>query len=114
MSMFYIILATFILLNACIGFSSSPYYERYTSCEKYNLTAECLSLRHRVDVIYSCELIGSIILVIHGLIGMILLENMRVVWIARLLSYYSQFSIIVYAVIIILRTSYYIDIVPML
>lgn len=32
MSKFYIVLAIFILLNACIGFSSSPYYERYTSC----------------------------------------------------------------------------------
>ena len=114
MSMFYIILAIFILLNACIGFSSSPYYERYTSCENYNLTAECLSLRHRVDVIYTCELIGSVILVVHGLIGMILLENMRVIWIARLLSYYSRLSILAYVVIFVIRTSYYIDIVPML
>jgi hypothetical protein len=39
MSLFYIVLAIIILLNACIGFSSSPYYERYTSCEKYDLTA---------------------------------------------------------------------------
>lgn len=114
MSLFYIILAIIILLNACIGFSSSPYYERYTSCEKYNLTSECKSLRHRVNVIYSCELIGSVALVVHGLIGMILYDNMRVIWIARLLSCYSRLSILGYAFIIIVRTSYYIDIVPML
>ena len=114
MSLFYIALAIFLLLNACIGFSSSPYYERYTSCEKYDLTAECKSLRHRVNVIYSCELVGSVALVVHGLIGMILYDNMRVIWIAKLLSCYSRLSILGYALIIVIRTSYYIDIVPML
>ena len=114
MSLFYILLSIFILLNSCIGFSSSPYYERYTSCEKYNLTTECISLRHRVDVIYTIELVGSVVLVVHGIIGMILLENMKVIWIARVLEYYSKVTLVVYPMLIIARVIYYANIVPIL
>lgn len=114
MSLFLVFLSIFILLNACVGFSSSPYFERYTSCEIYNQTAECISLRHRVNVIYICEMVGSFLLVIHGLIGMILLEHMKEVRIARVLEYYSKVSFLVYPALIILRLSYYADIVPML
>ena len=114
MSMFYVLMAIFILLNSCIGFSSSPYYERYTSCNQYNVTPECNSLHHRVDVIYSCELLGSIVLVVHGNIGMILLDNMRSLCLARVLNIYSKISILVYAFIIVVRVSYYMDIVHML
>ena len=66
----------FILLNACIGWSSSPFYDKYTECTLYDLTDECKFLRHRVTAIYFFEMFGSIILVAHGLIGMVLVEYM--------------------------------------
>jgi hypothetical protein len=37
-SLFYVAFSVFILLNACIGFSSAPYYERYTNCTEYDVT----------------------------------------------------------------------------
>lgn len=45
---------------------------------------------------------------------MILLDNMRSLCIARVLNIYSKISILVYAFIIVVRVSYYMDIVHML
>ena len=114
LSAFYLFFAIFILLNACIGFSSSPYFERYTTCQQYHVTPECVSLRRRVDVIYSCEMAGSLVLVAHGMLGLILLENMKSIRWAQALQYYSRVAIPVYITIIIMRISFYIKIVPML
>ena len=114
MSLFYVLFAIFILLNSCIGFSSSPYYSRYTDCNQYKNDPQCKSLRHRVDVMYACELLGSVLLVTHGLIGMILLENLKVIKIAKVLNYYSKVAPFFYGLLILLRMSYYIDILPML
>ena len=67
-----------------------------------------------MDVIYSSEFIGSLILVVHGLIGMILLEHMKSVKVARVLGLYSKAGLLVYPLLVILYVTYYVQIVPML
>lgn len=73
-----------------------------------------MSLRHRVDVIYTCEFAGSVVLVVHGVMGMVLLENMKVIWIAQMLSIYSKLAFVAYILIAVIRVSYFVDIVPLL
>ena len=40
-SLFFVILSVFILLNASIGASSAPFYDKYTECNRYDLSEEC-------------------------------------------------------------------------
>lgn len=40
-SLFYIILSVFVLINSSIGASSAPFYDKYTECSKFDLTDEC-------------------------------------------------------------------------
>jgi hypothetical protein len=68
----------------------------------------------RVDVIYACEAVGSIFLVIHGLIGMVLLEHMRVSWIVRMLNIYSKVALVFYTALVLVRVSFYMDVVEQL
>ena len=40
-SLFFVILSVFILLNASIGASSAPFYDKYTDCNRYDLSEDC-------------------------------------------------------------------------
>jgi len=40
-SLFFVSLSVFILVNACIGASSAPFYDKFTSCNRYELTEDC-------------------------------------------------------------------------
>ena len=96
-SLFYVFFSTFILLNASIGASSAPFYDKYTECSKYELTSECEELMKYTSALYGFEVIGSILLSIHGLIGMTLLEYIKKVWLVRTLNYYTKIAVFLYA-----------------
>ena len=113
-SLFFVIFSVFILLNACIGWSSSPFYDKYTECTLYDITEECKSLRRKVTAIYVFEMIGSLFLVAHGLIGMILIEYMKQMRLIKILNTYTKVALIFYSLVILLRTAMYIKVLVLI
>ena len=76
----------------------------------FDITEECKSLRHRVTAIYIFEMIGSMFLVAHGLIGMILVEYMKKMRLIRILNTYTKVALVFYTMVIILRTAMYVKV----
>ena len=114
MSLFFISFSVFILLNACIGASSAPFYDKLTECSKYELTQDCKELMKYTSALYSFELIGSIILSVHGLIGMTLLEYIKKVWLIRTLNIYTKVALGLYILDALLRCAVYFKILALL
>ena len=54
------------------------------------------------------------LLVIHGLIGMTLLEYIKKIWLIRTLNYYTKVALGLYSVDVILRSALYIKILELL
>ena len=106
-SLFFVFFSVFILLNASIGASSAPFYDKYTECSKYALTDDCKELMKYTSALYGFEVIGSILLSIHGLLGMTLLEYMKKVWLIRFMNYYTKVALFLYALDALLRTAIY-------
>ena len=112
-SLFYVALSVFVLLNASIGASSAPFYDKYTECSKYELTSDCKELMKFTSALYGFEVIGSILLTIHGLMGMTLLEYIKKVWLVRTFNYYTKVALILYAVDALLRSAMYFKILKL-
>ena len=113
-SLYYVFLATFVILNACIGASSAPFYDKYTECSKYELTDECEQLMKYTSALYGFEVIGSILLSIHGLMGMTLLEYIKTVWLVRAFNYYTKVVLVLYVVDTLLRSAMYFKILALI
>jgi hypothetical protein len=109
-SLFFMLLSLFILLNACIGASSAPFYDKFTVCSKMSLNDDCEQLMHFSSALYGFELIGSLILVVHGLIGMTLLEYIKRICLIRTLNYYTKVALFLYSLDALLRTAIYLKI----
>ena len=106
-SLFYVFFSVFVLLNASIGASSAPFYDKYTECSKYELTGDCEELMKYTSALYGFEVIGSILLCIHGLLGMMLLEYIKKVWLVRTLNYYTKVALALYVIDCLLRSAMY-------
>ena len=109
-SLFFMILALFMLLNACIGASSAPFYDKFTVCSKMSLNDDCEELMRFSSTLYGFELIGSMILVVHGLIGMTLLEYIKKLCLIKTLNYYTKGALLLYSLDALLRTAIYLKI----
>lgn len=57
--------------------------------------------------LYGFEVVGAIILVVHGLLGFTLCDYIKKVWMIRFLSYYTKVAIFIYAFDALLRTAIY-------
>ena len=97
-------------MNASIGASSAPFYDKYTECNKLSLTTNCKELMKYSSALYGFEVIGSIILSIHGLLGMTLLEYIKRIWLIRTLNYYTKVALFLYIGDALLRTAMYLKI----
>jgi len=106
-SLFFVILSCFILLNSCIGASSAPFYDKFTDCNRYDLTDDCKELMKYTSALYGFEVTGALILVVHGLIGATLLEHIKKVWLIRFLNYYTKVALFIYMVDAVLRSAMY-------
>lgn len=113
-SLFFVFFSVFILLNASIGASSAPFYDKYTDCTKYELTEKCEELMKYTSALYGFEFIGSVVLVIHGLLGMTLLEYIKKTWLIRTLNYYTKIALFFYAGDALLRCSMYFKILNLI
>ena len=71
-SLYFVIFGVLMLLNACIGFSSAPFYSTKSTCSPKTkpLTDDCLQLQSLSYMLYSIEIIGSVVLTFHGLVGL--------------------------------------------
>ena len=112
-SLFFVFFSCFILINASIGASSAPFYDKYTECSKYEPTPDCKELKTYTSALYGFEVCGSLILVIHGLLGMTLLEYIKKIWLIRTLNYYTKVALILYAVDVLLRSAMYFKILKL-
>lgn len=107
MSLFFVILSVFILLNAAIGASSAPFYDKDTNCSKYELTENCKELLTYTSALYGFEVTASIILSVHGVLGMTLLEHIKEMCLIRFLNIYTKVALFLYALDALLRTALY-------
>ena len=113
-SLFFVVFSVYILVNACIGWSSSPFYDKQTECHIYDMSNDCEFLKNRVTGMYFIEGFGSILLVAHGLIGMTLVEYTRNLRIIRILNAYTKVVIVFYGLCALCRTAMYIKILVLL
>lgn len=102
------------MLNACIGASSAPFYDKWTSCSKYELTEQCTKIERLSSAIYAFEVIGSILLVFHGLLGMVLLEYIKNLKLIKIMRCYTQVAFVLYACDALIRIFIYIKILNLL
>ena len=113
-SLFFIVFSVFILLNACIGWSSSPFYDKYTECSAYDTSEDCEFLKHRVTALYFFEIFGSVVLVVHGLMGMVMIEYMQMLRLIKIMNTYTKFALGFYSLCVLLRTSMYLKVLVLL
>ena len=106
-SLFFVVLSVFILLNASIGASSAPFYDKNTDCSRYELTSHCEELMKFTDALYGFEVIGSIFLVVHGVLGMTLLEYIKRLCLIKVMQIYTKFALLLYILDALLRTAMY-------
>lgn len=104
----------FILLNACIGLSSAPFYDTETSCNLYQPSNQCLILETNTDILYCFELAFSIIVVVNGCLVISLADNLRMNCLRRVTSIYSKVGLFAYPVLFITRIALFIDVVKRL
>ena len=76
LSMYFVIFSVFILLNACIGFSSAPFYSPSAQCDIYNPSAECKQLEVNSQILYAFELCFALVLVANGCLVVSLADNL--------------------------------------
>lgn len=106
-SLFFVIFSVFILLNASIGASSAPFYDKNTNCSKFELTEQCKELLKYTSALYGFEVTASIILSVHGVLGMTLLEYIKKVCLIRFLNIYTKVALVLYSLDALLRTAMY-------
>ena len=71
-------------------------------------------MRYRVSALYAFEAIGSLFLVIHGLIGMVLVEHTRNLRLITCMNVYTKVALIFYIICAVLRISMYFKVIDLL
>lgn len=102
--------AIFILLNACIGFSSAPFYLPKVECNHLEPSDNCRNLKSLTSAIYMFEIIGSLLLVMHGLLLIALIDHIKSLKLIRFLKRFTRIVVLMYALLIILRIGVYIKV----
>lgn len=74
---FFIFFSSFLLLNACVGFSSAPFYLPKVDCNSFEPSEDCLALKSVTSAMYSVELAGALLMNVHGLLLIALLDHIR-------------------------------------
>ena len=109
-SYFFLFLALYILLNACIGFSSAPFYLPDINCNRIEPNEKCKALAEYTSVLYSVEIIGSFLLFIQALLAIAILDHMKSLALLRLFLKFTKLSLLVYFVLVVTRIGLYLTI----
>lgn len=111
LSLYFVVFSVFILLNACIGFSSAPFYSPDTDCDLYHPSSECQTLEINTNILYAFELVFSIVLMVNGCLAVTLSDNLRLIWLRKVNIVYAKCGLIAYPVLFLVRTILYTDVV---
>ena len=103
----YVGFSVFVLLNACIGLSSAPFYATDTDCTLYNTTPACLSLQNSATALYVVEITYSLVLVVNGCVTITLADNLKHECVRKINSVYSKIGLLVYPILMLARISLY-------
>ena len=103
-------LAGYVLLNVFIGFSSAPFYERFALCNRYEPDIPCQELQKKVRRLYISELAGGVLTLIQGLIGVVLVDNLKSMKIIHALRKICKISVVLYLIAFIIRVCLYLDV----
>jgi hypothetical protein len=110
-SLYQVIFSVFILLNACIGYSSAPFYTPETTCSIFTPDAPCLAIETEANALYSTELAFSIVLVVNGCLAITLSDNLDNRCLLKLVSFYSKIGLIAYPGLFIARFVLYSNVI---
>jgi uncharacterized membrane protein len=99
--------SNFLLLNACVGFSSAPFYLPGLNCNRVEPTPDCEQLQKATSAMYTVELIGAVILIIHGLLLTGLIDNIKSIKLLRAVNKITKVLIVIYLIMIIVRIGLY-------
>tara|TARA_B110001450_G_C17536308_1_gene446732 strand:+ start:211 stop:726 length:516 start_codon:yes stop_codon:yes gene_type:complete len=104
-SYYILFIASYCLLNTCIGFSSAPFYETTISCYIFDPTDECEILMSKVNRLYSLELLVGLMIVFQGMIGLIFVDrdNIKKMNIAKMIKRSCKAALIVYIIMFGIR-----------
>lgn len=102
--------AIFILLNACIGFSSAPFYIPDVKCNHLEPSDDCKYLKALTSVLYMFEMVGSLLLVIHGLLLIALIDHIKSIRLITFIKRYAKAVILLYLLLILMRIGVYIKV----
>ncbi len=114
LSMYFVIFSVFILLNACIGFSSAPFYSPSAQCDIYNPSAECKQLEVNSQILYAFELCFSLVLVANGCLVVSLSDNLQNQCLRQLTVVYARVGLVLYPALLLVRAVLYYDVVQRL
>lgn len=110
-SLFLVVFSIFILLNACIGYSSAPFYTPETTCSVFNPDSSCLTLKQNAYVLYMVEMVFSLILCANGCLAVTLCDNLESSCLCTMVRTYSKVGLLLYPALIITRMVLYFDVI---
>ena len=110
-SLYLVIFSVFILLNACIGYSSAPFYTPDTSCSAFSPSASCVALKHSTAALYMLEMAFALILCANGCLAVTLCDNLENGCLQTLTKNYSKFGFLLYPALMITRMILYFDVI---
>lgn len=105
-SLYLVFFSLFILLNACVCFSSQPYYDPHTNCYVES-SEECQRVKGLVRYMYGIEVAMSIIMVAHGCLTMALADNLKTSCLLKVVLCYCKVGLFLYPVLLLSRCSFY-------
>jgi len=104
---FFIFFSSFLLLNACVGFSSAPFYLPKVDCNSFEPSDDCLSLKNVTSAMYSVELAGALLMIVHGLLLIAILDHLRSIKFIKIVQKFTKCLFGAYTILIVLRVSLY-------
>jgi hypothetical protein len=96
------------MLNACVGFSSAPFYLPEIDCNKSEPTENCKTLKKSTSIMYSVELIGSLLMVIHGLLIIAIVDYIKYLPLIRFVHRLTKCLLVCYGILILMRIILYV------
>ena len=100
-------LASYMLLNVFVGFSSAPFYAQIDRCSSFNPNKECVALRNMTANVYVCELLVGLYLLVQSVMAVILHDNVRAIKLAKALKMSCMGGLVFFIFMGFMRSMFY-------
>lgn len=109
-SYFVVSISAYILLNACIGYSSAPFYIKDIQCYIFDPTPHCRALEGQVSWLYGTDMLTGFTLLFIGMIGLYFIDrdNIRNMTVAHFLKKSCRVVLVMIIVLLILRIYFFV------